>query len=95
MSLLQFRRTIMVGCLSKYDQIPKAGIRPKRTELNSIGVTSIRLDTLWAKMKRDDDVVSRHTLPVFTGLGRYPIASWDFAGAVSIFVPDALPVVHQ
>ena len=43
----------------------------------------------------DDDVVLRHTLPVFTGLGRCPIVSWDFAGAVSIFGPDALPVVHQ
>ena len=41
------------------------------------------------------DVVLRHTLPIFTGLGRYPIISWDFAGAVSIFGPDALPVVHQ
>ena len=37
----------------------------------------------------------RHALPVFTGLGRCPIVSWDFAGAVSIFGPDALPVVHQ
>ena len=43
----------------------------------------------------DDDVVLRHTLPIFTGLGRCPIVSWDFAGAVSIFGPDALPVVHQ
>ena len=43
----------------------------------------------------DDDVVLRHTLPVFTGLGRCPIVSWDFAWAVSIFGPDALPVVHQ
>ena len=42
-----------------------------------------------------DDVVLRHTLPVFTGLGRCPIVNWDFAGAVSIFGPDALPVVHQ
>ena len=25
-----------------------------------------------------DDVISRHTLPVFTGLGRCPIVSWDF-----------------
>ena len=41
------------------------------------------------------DVVLRHTLPVFTGLGWCPIVSWDFAGAVSIFGPDALPVVHQ
>ena len=41
------------------------------------------------------DVVLRHTLPVFTGLGRCPIVSWDFAGAVSIFGLDALPVVHQ
>ena len=43
----------------------------------------------------DDDVVLRHTLPVFTRLGRCPIVSWDFAGAVSIYGPDALPVVHQ
>ena len=33
----------------------------------------------------DDNVVLCHTLPVFTGLGRCPIVSWDFAGAVSIF----------
>ena len=33
--------------------------------------------------------------PFFTGLGRCPIVSWDFAGAVSIFAPDALPVAHQ
>ena len=26
----------------------------------------------------DDDVVLRHTLPVFTGLGRCPIVNWDF-----------------
>ena len=39
--------------------------------------------------------VLRHTLPVFTGLGRCPIVNWDFVGAVSIFGPDALPVVHQ
>ena len=31
------------------------------------------------------DVVLRHTLPVFTGLGRCPIVNWDFSGAVSIF----------
>ena len=43
----------------------------------------------------DDDVVLRHTLPVFTRLGRCPIVNWDFAGAVSILGPDALPVVHQ
>ena len=43
----------------------------------------------------DDDVALRHTLPVFTGLGRCPIVNWDFAGTVSIFGPDALPVVHQ
>ena len=42
-----------------------------------------------------DDVVLRHTFPVFTGLGWCPIVNWDFAGAVSIFGPDALPVVHQ
>ena len=42
-----------------------------------------------------DDVVLRHTLPVFTGLGRCPIVNWDFSGAVSIFGPNALPVVHQ
>ena len=39
----------------------------------------------------DDDVVLRYTLPVFTGLGWCLIVSWDFAGAVSIFGPDALP----
>ena len=43
----------------------------------------------------DDDVVIRHTLPVFTRLGRCPIVSWDFAGAVGIFGPNALPVIHQ
>ena len=32
-----------------------------------------------------DDVVLRHTLPVFTELGRCPIVNWDFSGAVSIF----------
>ncbi len=37
-----------------------------------------------------DDVVLRHTLPVFTGLGRCPIVNWDFAGAVSIFL-DRMP----
>ena len=31
------------------------------------------------------DVVLRHTLPVFIGLGRCPIVNWDFDGAVSIF----------
>ena len=36
-----------------------------------------------------------HTLPIFTRLGWCPIVSWDFAGAVSIFGPDALPVIHQ
>ena len=43
----------------------------------------------------DDDVVLRHTLPVFYGLGWCPIVNWDFAGTVSIFGPDALPDVHQ
>ena len=42
-----------------------------------------------------DDVVLCHTLPVFTGLGWCPIINWDFAGAVSIFGLDALPVIHQ
>ena len=46
-------------------------------------------------LSEQDGVVLRHTLPVFTGLGRCPIVNWDFAGAVSIFGPDALPVVHQ
>ena len=41
------------------------------------------------------DVVLRHTLPVFTGLGWCPIVNWDFVGAMSIFGPDALSVVHQ
>ena len=43
----------------------------------------------------DDDVVLRHALPVFTGLGWCPIVSWDSAGEVGIFGPDALSVVHQ
>ena len=42
-----------------------------------------------------DDVVLHHTLPIFMGLGWCPIVSWDFAGAVSNFGPDALPVIHQ
>ena len=45
--------------------------------------------------QQHDDVVLCHTLPVFTGLGRCPIVSWDFAGAVSIFGLDALLVIHQ
>ena len=49
--------------------------------------------SLW--LISNNDVVLRHTLPVFTELGRCPIVSWDFVGAVSIFGPDALPVVHQ
>ena len=43
----------------------------------------------------NDDVVLHHTLPIFMGLGQCPIVSWDFAGAVSNFGPDALPVIHQ
>ena len=38
-----------------------------------------------------DDMVLRHTLPIFMGLGRCPIVNWDFAGALSIFGLDALP----
>ena len=41
------------------------------------------------------DMVLHHTLPIFTGLGWCPTVNWDFAGAVSIFGLDALPVVHQ
>ena len=33
--------------------------------------------------------------PFFMVLGWCLIVSWDFAGAVSIFGPDALPVIHQ
>ena len=40
-------------------------------------------------------MVLHHTLPIFTGLGQCPIVYWDFAGAVSIFGLDALPVIHQ
>ena len=43
----------------------------------------------------NDDMVLHHTLPIFTGLGQCPIVNWDFVGAVSIFGPDALSVVHQ
>ena len=39
-----------------------------------------RMNLLW-----HCDVVLRHTLPVFTGLERRPIVSWDFAETVSIF----------
>ena len=42
-----------------------------------------------------DYVVLHHTLPIFMGLGWCLIVSWDFAGAVSIFGPDALPVIYQ
>ena len=35
------------------------------------------------------------THPAFMGLGWCPIVSWDFAGAVSIFGPDALSVIRQ
>ena len=55
-------------------------------------------DTFYvADIEPTDDVMwfLRHTLPVFTGLGRCPIVNWDFAGALSIFGPDALPVIHQ
>ena len=40
-------------------------------------------------------MVLRHTLPVFTGLGRCPIINWDFSEAVSIFGLDALPVALE
>ena len=43
----------------------------------------------------DDDVILHHTLSVFMRLGWCPIVNWDFAGAVSIFGLDALPVIHQ
>ena len=46
-------------------------------------------------LRSKDDVVLCHTFPVFTGLGWCPIVNWDFVGAVSIFGPDALPIVHQ
>ena len=53
------------------------------------------MESSFSVIMDDDDVVLRHTLPVFTGLGWCPIVNWDFARAVSIFGPDALPVVHQ
>ena len=43
----------------------------------------------------DDDVVLYHTLPIFIRLGWFSIVGWDFAGAMSIFRLDALPVTHQ
>ena len=57
--------------------------------------TSFLIEIAYENASQDEDVVLRHTLPVFTRLGRCPIVSWDFAGAVSIFGPDALPVVQQ
>ena len=59
---------------------------PKSAETNKM--TSVITEAF-------DDVVLRHTFPVFTGLGRCPIVNWDFAGAVSIFGPDALPVANN
>ena len=46
---------------------------------------------------KDDDVVLRHTFPVFHGARTVPncYIVGTFVGAVSIFGPDALPVVHQ
>ena len=61
----------------------------------ALTVTPLGFCNLISEGTGDDDVVLRHTLPVFTGLGRCPIVSWDFAGAVSIFGLDALPVIHQ
>ena len=55
---------------------------------------SLKKATRWATLIEDDDVVLRHTLPVFTGLGRCPIVSWDFAGAVSIFL-DRMPFLSS
>ena len=52
------------------------------TDHNLIVMSQVATEENW---KDDDDVVLRHTLPVFTGLGRCPIVSWDFAAAVSIF----------
>ena len=52
----------------------------------------------WANMHKDCTKMMWflcYTLPVFTGLGQCPIVYWDFVGAVSIFGPDALPVVYQ
>ena len=41
------------------------------------------------------DVVLHHTLPIFMRLGWCLIVSWDFAGAMGIFGPDALPVIYE
>ena len=46
-------------------------------------------------IQSDNDVVLHHTLPVFMRLGWCLIDNWDFAGSVSIFGLDALPVIHQ
>ena len=35
------------------------------------------------------------THTIFMRLGQCPIISLDFAGAMSIFGPDILPVIHQ
>ena len=62
-----------------------------------MSVKTAIMDTIgYVRQKDDDDyVVLHHTLPIFMGLGQCPIVSWDFAGAVSIFGPDILPVIHQ
>ena len=55
----------------------------------------LRVPIFQVPKRHIDDMVLYHTLPVFTGLGWCPIVSWDFTGAVSIFGPDTLPVIHQ
>ena len=42
----------------------------------------------------DDDVVLHHTLPVFTGLGRCPIVSWDFCWSSEHFL-DRMPFLSS
>ena len=50
---------------------------------------------IWQACYVFTDEVLCHTLSIFTGLRWCPIVNWDFVGAVSIFGPDALPVIQQ
>ena len=89
----------VVICAERQEEVEERLERWRRA-LEDRGMRISRKKTeylcVWVGEEKDeDDVVLHHTLPIFKGLVRCPIVSWDFAGAMSIFGPDALPVVHQ
>ena len=88
----------LIDYVKAFDKVKHEVLFQQLEQLDINGKDLELLKNLYWEQKatvRYDDVVLRHTFPVFTGLGRCPIVSWDFVGAVSIFGPDALPVVHQ